>query len=306
MSAQDTLRENFAAWHREIALIHELALAQAGTMANMIEGEEGEGTPRIGHLRAVLQEILGKNAANCPLINLAHATERLAFLDAFLASHKALTLEVEQLLGEGEGEPRAPLAAPVIAAMHAPLTERAKDTLAALFPDATLLYCNGFLEVCERLSHGEAALALLPLEDSTEGVLYRVLDLAERFELHIAATLSVKTSEGSEARLALFYHGRAPLLTAVGEDMLECDLFETGETVFGATLGSLLLVAGACGLSLRRVDTRTVSGNLYHHPVFFATGARLTLFAAYLALFMPRTVITAHYIHLTKESELPS
>ena len=294
MRAFDTLRENFAVWHAEMTTISELATAQARAMAPLI-AEEGRAEGGIGPLRRTVLDILGKNQAADALSALQGVGERLAFTEALLAIHPTLT---EEILPTTTEQPQTNKAQGLrIAMMRATASADAAAKLNAVLGDTTPLYCNSFAELCERVGDATADLALLPIEDATEGMLRRSYHLFERFELHIACTVEVPSPEGGVSRIALLYHDIPPTLSEKeGEGVLECRTLSTED----ASLTELLTVANACALALRRIDTHTTEdGEEQYRHIIFRAGAQHLLFATYLALFLPRTVITERYLHFT-------
>lgn len=290
MKATDIIRENFSIWHEELAQTQELALCQARAMAPLLAKTHRTSGGGIGALREAVQDLLGaaKESTVCGVLQ--GALERLSFCEAFLAAHPSFADEL--MLSAEESHPRsAPLR---VATMRATVFEHAKERLLPLLSGVETAYCNGFTELCEMLAQDAAALALLPIENTAEGILRRSYDLIERFELHVACTVEVATPDGNLTRVALLYHGTAPTLPPIKhENILECRT----ESTDGKTLTELLTVADACAMTLHRIDTLGgEDGELYEHLIF-RTERNDLLFATYLALFIPRSVITAKYIH---------
>ena len=294
MHTIDIFKDNFRIWHDALRTTHSLAICGARAMAPLLaEIHRAEGGS-ISALRHTVLDILRTEGAEERILTLQGATERLAFCEAFLAAHEALIDELMLAPAEEAAEEKLSPTGLRIATMRATLSEQAIKRLATVFTDAKPLYGNGFTELCEMLGRGQADLALLPIESTAEGLLFRSYDLIERFELHVACTLELKAPDGTATRIALLYQGKAPNISPVDcEEILECRTAKTD----GTALTELLGVADACAMSLRRIDTRaTDEGELYQHAIFNTRGNEL-LFATYLALFMPRTVITARYIH---------
>ncbi len=298
MNAADTIRENFLTWHSTLATTHELALCQARALAPLLAAEHHAGEGGIGALRHKVLHILGPTDRNNFPISLQGAAERLAFCEAFLAAHPTLINELMLSPVDGESAIDAEAYPLRIAAMRAAISTHAKALLPPMLAAAESIYCNSFQELCEMLAHGQVNYALLPVENTSEGILRRSYDLIERFELHIACTVEIPTPDGGFTRIALLYHSRSPALSATGcTQFLEC---RTTATDSGA-LTELLTVAQACAMTLRRIDTHaTEDSELYQHIIFEVSGTEL-LFATYLALFIPRTVITEKYLHLIRK-----
>ena len=295
MKAQHTLRENFALWHKELGTTHELALCQARAMAPALALEHRTGETGIGALRHAILDILGTAEAENLFLSLQGAAERLAFCESFLRAHPAFPAELMPSPAEEEVRVQPSAHTVHIATMRAAVSAHAKSLLPHALREAEALYCNSFQELCEVLANGNADYALLPLENSGEGILRRSYELIDRFELHIAYTVEVPTPDDGFTRIALLYGTTPPHLpVANSEEVLEC---RTAMTESGG-LSELLAVAHTCNMSLRRIDTHAnEDGELYQH-VIFRTGTSDLLFATYLALFLPRTVITAKYLHL--------
>ena len=298
MNAADTIRENFLTWHSMLASTRELALCQARALAPLLAAEHHATEGGIGALRHTVLDILGATDQNNFPLALQGAAERLAFCEAFLAAHPALINEL-MLSPADEDAPVGDRASSLcIAIMRAAVSTHAKAMLPPILANAESHYCNSFQELCEMLAHGQVNYALLPVESTAEGILRRSYDLIERFELHIAYTLEIPTPDGGFTRIGLLYHNAPPALPTTGcEQILECRTTATDN----AALAELLTVASDCAMTLRRIDTHaTEDGELYQHIIFRVGGSDL-LFATYLALFIPRTVITAKYLHLTRK-----
>lgn len=293
MSAVDTLRENFAVWHGELSDIHDLALCQARAMAPLLAEHEQDGS--IGALRLAALRALATEDKPSALLAVQGVAERLAFCEALLSARP--TLEEELLLTSAEEPPSHPKeGVPLVATLRSTVAAEARTRLQGVLGHTEAVYCNSFTELCEALARESTDFALLPLEDTAEGLLRRSYDLIERYELHIACTTEVSTPDGGLSRIALLYRTAPPALPENGCDsLLECRTTATE----GEALTELLTVASACALTLRRIDTHATEDGegMYRHLIFSAS-ERERLFAAYLALFMPRTVITAKYLHL--------
>ena len=291
MKRTDIIRENFAHWHEALTRTQELAICQSRAMAPLLAEVHRVTGGGIATLSESVQDILGTPKGGDPLLSLQGAAERLAFCEAFLTAHPVLAEEL--MLFPTEDSPRR-TAPSHIATMRATIFEHAKAKLSHTLSRTESVYCNSFTALCEMLADGQAALALLPIENTTEGILRRSYDLIEHFELRIACTVEVGAPDGTLTRMALLYHSAPPvLLPADCERMLECRTASTN----GRALTELLTVAEACAMSLRRVDTQGgEDGELFQHMIFRAEKDDLR-FATYLALFLPRTLITAKYLH---------
>ncbi|MBE6595401.1 MAG: hypothetical protein E7644_06335 [Ruminococcaceae bacterium] len=286
-----TARKNLAVWRRGLQPEAELCRLQYAALARHAAKAFHAGTWRdLGELRGFL----------APLSNAAEGS--LPPLEAAMGAEERLALAAEllRLLPELFPEPaeaQQSLAGPV-AALDNPFFAAAAERFAPLTGDAPILTVPAFADVCEAVSRGNACFGILPLEDSADGKLLHVYEQIDRFELHISHTADISYPDGSKTvRFALFSHTE-PISTAVaGEGMLECSQF--GENRGG--LVELLNTALATGLSLRRIDAIPApygADGFFYHPIFRTAGGNVRLFEAYLACFMPRTTITARYVHI--------
>jgi len=290
--AHGTARKNLSLWHREMALLEELAFLEAKGMAKSViaKGADAE------LWRHEANELLGEEStAPSPAVHSARLHERIALCRTLAEStEKAPNDTPENVLQATSGSPR-------IAMLNSPIFGDALAVFAPIFPSAEPLFCRSFADVFEEVSNGRASFGILPLEDSAEGKLFRIYEQIERFELHIACTTDIRGDDGKTVRAALLYKNEPPHIPQRGERVLECLLF--GDE---GALADLLAVATAFGLALRRVDSIPLSyreDRFVQHLVFSEKNEGANGLQWYLALFMPRTTVTADYINI-KAKEL--
>lgn len=284
-------RENLATWRRELQPETALCRLQHAALARHAAEAFHAGTWRdLGELRSFLAPLSGAAEASLSPSEAAMGVEE----------RLALAAELLRLLPElfpEPAEPREPLAGPV-AVLDNPFFAAAAERFAPLTENAPALTVPAFADVCEAVSRWDACFGILPLEDSADGKLLHVYEQLDRFELHVSHTTDVSHPDGSKTvRFALFSHAEPPAATVAGEGMLECSQF--GENRGG--LVELLSTALATGLSLRRIDAVPApygADGFFYRPIFRTAGGNVRLFEAYLACFMPRTTVTARYVHI--------
>ncbi len=290
-----TIRENLSAWHTAMLTPHELALLQTeGAVKSFTEMSLGDMARDISPLRLFANDLLAQEENASPLLHAQHLCERIA-------CSRALHAALPTLFDEEAQAPSAPADIKdkhAVAILNSPIFSTAVSRFTAVLPDARPLFCQSFTDICEEVAAGNAAFGILPLEDTVEGKLFRLYEQIEHFELHIACTADIPMQEdGKTVRAALLYKSKPPAIKPQGSRTLECLLYEENEF----SLSDLLTVAGVLGLSLRRIDSLPISyreDGFAKHLVLCADGDRVGQLAAYLALFMPRTVITADYINI--------
>jgi len=167
-----------------------------------------------------------------------------------------------------------------------------------LIGEMTALPTESFTQAAEVVSNGKATFALLPIEDDAEGKLTRFYEQIDRFELHVIAALHIYTGrDGNQVRVALVGKNALALDSKEKPHAMECLLFEEDRH----SLTTLLDAANAIGLALRRIDSLPISyrdGGFSKHLVFEGSAGLCQRLHAYLALFMPRTSVTADYLLL--------
>ncbi len=294
-AALAAVKENLLAWHGAMLKPHELALLQIeGVINRFAKADLGDVTRDMGVLRLLANNLLSQEEASSPLLHTQRLCERIAFCRALHAAWPALFAEEMQAPSvQNDIED-----AHAVAILNSPIFSTAITRFSVVLPDAKPLLCQSFTDICEEIAAGNAAFGILPLEDSVEGKLFRLYEQIEHFELHIACTADIPLQEdGKTVRAALLYKSKPPAIKPQGSRTLECLLYEENEF----SLSDLLMVAGVLGLSLRRIDSLPISyreDGFAKHLVLCADGDRVGQLAAYLALFMPRTVITADYINI--------
>ncbi len=295
--AQDALaraRENLAVWHGEISLAEELALLQTTDIATRLVSGKGD----VDRYRLEALALLGEALSPSPTLRAQQLSERIALCRALSKSADMGTVPAVHDR-ETTVAPQEPAR---IAMLNSPIFSAAADAFFPALPLGEPLFGRSFADVSDEVAAGRAVFGILPLEDTAEGKLFRIYEQIERFELHIAATTDVGGEDGKTVRMALLYKNEAPRLKEKGERVLELlpygDAHETAD---------LLTVATAFHLSLRRVDSMPLSykeDGFVQHIVLRTEGGDVHGFLTYLALFMPRTTITADYINIKAREQL--
>ena len=306
MTANDAHRlkteeENLAHWDAQSTPLQELCLLQARAAAEhaatLIQAGELRETESI----AALCPARGKGADTAaPGLQ---TKERLAFCDTLLSLTPDLIAKNEATYTP------LPARSLQVATLENPLFLTAFESFAALLPRAKKDNHPTFAAVLDALANGEADLGVLPVEDAREGRLLRLAEQLEGREIELLLTTDVTAEDGNTVRFALL----APEAQAEGyralfadrqdavsfEKILECAVLEVGSDALLETLA----VAKECGFFLRRTDARPApyrEDGFFAYPIFKAKEEKAMLFEAYLALFLPRTVIAARYYHIRR------
>ncbi|MBR3893568.1 MAG: hypothetical protein IKJ35_00310 [Clostridia bacterium] len=172
-------------------------------------------------------------------------------------------------------------------------------------PSARALYTHSFSGVCEEVYRGNCEFCILPLENSTEGLLNSFARLIDRYELKIAATCDVPTTDsGRVTRFALLRRNLIPPASFDAEDLF----FEfTAPLTPSPGVAALLGAAECCGLSLCRIDSRLRQSEEKSDPiahVVLQVGAGdLSSFLLYLAMEAPHCDRVGIYFHINEHQQ---
>ncbi len=173
---------------------------------------------------------------------------------------------------------------------------------AEILPLPRAVYTHSFNAVCEEVLRGNCEYCILPLENSTEGPLNSFARLIDQYELRIAATCNVPTTDGTRiTRFALLCRELSTVSEASRnarrffDFSLPVDLSPSQE--------SILYAAACCGLVCNRIDSRAHRNEGVVQPVtqfsFFADSGNLRAFLLYLAMEAPQCNPVGYYAHLT-------
>lgn len=281
-AALDAARNNLALWHEEIARCEELSLLQAESAAYLLHEHTVEALQESqapSHSEAVRVTKLGERVAIC----------------RFLAQKSQETARKQPTVPNTQ--------APRVAMLNGPAFAEAMKAFRTVLPSAEPHICHSFADILEEVAGSRVHFGILPIEDSTQGKLFRIYEECERLELHIAYTADQKDEDGKTVRMALLYKNAVPdAPPPEGERTLECLLFDDAYA-----LSDLLTVAKALGVTLRRVDSLPLSyreDGFVQHAVLHGGRNETKSLLTYLALFMPHTTVTADYINI-KAKETP-
>ena len=282
-----TVRENLLTWQQEADTAQQLSTLQIKTLLREYFKKEDAQQDTVA-LRRLAEALLFTSDKDTPLFKNEWA---LAFLDALFEAHPDFWPDEQPQSEDTNGD----LPITIAHFDSAPLREAAVR-FQALIKSAKALPCGSFTAAVEEVSTGKAAFSILPIEDSTEGKLTRFYEQIDRFELHIAAALDMPArADGNQVRVALVDKGETSIATNGYAHVTECLLFEENKR----SLTAVLDAAEALGLTLHRIDSLPISyrdDGFSKHLVFEGSGAACQRLHAYLALFMPRTSVTADYV----------
>lgn len=201
-------------------------------------------------------------------------------------------------LCEKEAELPPPPAAARVVFLDSYFAREALHALSPVLPHAIPVGAVSFTAAGEELASDRADFALLPVEDSAEGPLTRVLDEIDRMELSVTHTCEVPyQEEGRSMTMALLAkryrpkHGRGETLVtvrAIADDP--------------HTVTDLVTAALCCGLSLHRITSRALpyaDDAMTLLATFKADGGNIALLGAYLAARYQRAQITNVTTHFS-------
>lgn len=158
---------------------------------------------------------------------------------------------------------------------------------------------KSFVAACEEVYNGLCEFCILPLENTTEGLLYTFVRLIEKYDLKFAATCDVAGNDASHtSRFALLQKDLSPPVhSSTSELHFSCSVAADD----AQTLSNLLLAANACGLQLYRMDSLPQDagdGGAFVHLTLRVGFGNLDAFLLYLAMDMPSCQVLGIYPHL--------
>ncbi len=177
------------------------------------------------------------------------------------------------------------------------LSSRLEKTVAAK-------YTHSFIAACEEVYNGLSDYCILPLENSTEGLLQSFVKLILRYDLKIAATCDVyENGENRITKFALLRRGLFPLFTHSEHDIFFELTLPLSEPL---DVSELLTAAHFFALSVSNVtyipfmedkQTRML------HVTFSAESGELEPFLVYLYMVAPGYHPIGLYPHITSKKE---
>ena len=179
--------------------------------------------------------------------------ELISFYQSLIEQAKPdVALTAANLLGHAE--PLDASARGSIAYQHSIYTDEAFLHFSRLLPTARAIYSDSFSGVCEQVFNGLCEYCILPLENTQDGKLVRFYHLIQKYELKIALTCRVTTSDNRHSTVfGLCRRGLSwPQLPMSHKDF--CFEFLFWQEPEQVTLEELLTAASACSLSLVRAD----------------------------------------------------
>ena len=129
--------------------------------------------------------------------------------------------------------------------------DEAYRRFSGMLHDPTVLYADSFSGVCETVSAARARMCILPMENSTDGILTGFRALLAKYDLKIVAVCEVPTGDESMTRFAL-------LQKSIGFPGADREPVFFRFTLFSDSpevLGDVMLAADALGLPLCKIDT---------------------------------------------------
>lgn len=290
--ALDRAFDNMALWHEEMALREELSALQAQDLARFLAQKHPDPDDWHGEEMRIGEQQL----SDSPAVRATQLFERVTFCRELFKEK-----DRKQPSHESKIAPLPEMAR--VAMLSGPAFGDALMAFELILPSADPLFCRSFTDIFEEVTAGHADFGILPIEDSTQGKLFRIYEQCERFELHIATTTDVKEDDDKNVRMALLYKNKPPVISIPeGERILECLLFG-GEHA----LSELLAAATAFCLTIRRIDSLPLSyreDGFVQSIVLRGDQGEIGAFLFYLTLFMPHTTVTADYINIKTRDKI--
>lgn len=177
---------------------------------------------------------------------------------------------------------------------------------ASLLNAPRAVYTHSFLSACEDVYNGSCEYCILPLENTSEGLLVGFAKLIERFGLKIVATCDIFGNEG--ARLTRFALLRKNILPLPKQSTLQnCFLEISVPFENPQTPNNLLIAAGLCNLPLSRIHslpyTEEHEPSRYHAAFQISEQSLLSTFLIYLTMEIPQYTLTGIYPHIPYQSK---
>ncbi len=167
-------------------------------------------------------------------------------------SHQATAEAATHIFGHAE--PIKPSAYGRIVYQHNIYTDEAFMHFSRVLPTAKACYSNSFSGVCEQVLDGECEYCILPLENTQDGRLVRFYGLIEKYELKIALTCQVTTSDNRHSTVFGLCRRGLVWPEPLVRDRRFCFEFMFWQENEHLSLSGLLHAAECASLSLIRVD----------------------------------------------------
>lgn len=180
--------------------------------------------------------------------------EQMCLCRSLVAGYtRDLTALAARLLGHPD--PIEAFAHGKIVYQHNIYTDEAFLHFSRALPTAKACYADSFTGVCEQVFDGQCEYCILPLENTQDGKLVRFYSLIEKYELKIALTCTVTTSDNRHSTVFGLCSRSITWPKLLIHDRSVCFEFlfwqETSEHL---TLAKLLSAAECASLSLLRAD----------------------------------------------------
>ncbi len=172
---------------------------------------------------------------------------------------------------------------------------------AELISEAHAVYTHSFPSMCEEVARGSCEYCILPIENSTEGPLNSFARLIDQYDLKIAATCDIPTTDGS--RITRFALLRRDLSVSLPTPAGARRCFELSLPVEDIpTQGEILYAASSCGLICNHVGTRVhrteESAQTLTHYSFYTDRGNLRAFLLFLSMEAPHYTAIGYYAQL--------
>jgi hypothetical protein len=182
--------------------------------------------------------------------------------------------------------------------------DRAYNIFSTAIDEPTVMYSTDFAGVCEDVYYGRAKYCILPVENSSDGMLTGFRTLIGKYDLNMALTCDVRTQqqqqqeEDAYTRFALLRRGIGSPIKIKGSRRFE---FTVTFDENGATLCDIIDAADAFGLRLDRINSLPASysgRSSAYDLIFTCQGEGLPEFITFLSLEAPQFTVVGIYPHI--------
>ena len=173
-----------------------------------------------------------------------------------------------------------------------PLTDKAYETFSTRFTPLRAAYSHDFKSSCEDVYYDRADSCILPLENSSYGLLMPFRNMLIKYELKLAAVTNITSNEDDQQSLALVTGGEVDTDGNVLEayvPSLDINLFP-----------SLIEAAKSINCEVTRVTSvKSKNEGMYdHHICFTADSSSLSVLQYFLSAVSPAHIILGQYKNL--------
>jgi hypothetical protein len=184
-----------------------------------------------------------------------------------------------------------------IAYMKNKYTDKAKGAFTSLLGTNRFTLVNSFSLACDEVISGNCEFALLPVENSTDGVLYSFYSLIENNELNISATCEITDIQDDfkTTRFALVCKNPTNVMPRKNHSRYFEFIYNAGD---GVSIYDMLSAAQMCGLRLilhNSIPIPYKTEEYRGHFIFCADNCSLDVYLLFLTVFAPQYISLGIY-----------